>query len=58
MQDRNKTVCVYCRDPDIENSGRYTCNVVNDVGAAMASSHLTVFNNLSSSHSYRVSPKS
>ena len=30
------------RDPDVENSGRYTCNVVNDVGAAMAASHVLV----------------
>ena len=38
-----------CRDPDLENSGRYTCNVVNDVGAAMASSHVIVYNNRSRS---------
>ena len=25
-----------------ENSGRYTCSVVNEVGAAMAMSHVTI----------------
>ena len=34
--------CLKIREPDLENSGRYTCNVVNDVGAAMATSHLVV----------------
>ena len=34
--------CLKIREPDLENSGRYTCNVVNDVGAAMATSHLLV----------------
>ena len=31
------------KDPIVENSGRYTCSVVNDVGAAMARSHLLVY---------------
>ena len=30
------------RDPVTENSGRYTCSVVNEVGAAMAMSHVTI----------------
>ena len=30
------------RDPVSENSGRYTCSVVNEVGAAMAMSHVTI----------------
>ena len=44
--------CDVCREPDLENSGRYTCNVVNEVGAAMSSSHVLVSedNNTSSSH--------
>ena len=34
--------CLKIRDPVEENSGMYTCTVVNDVGAAMAMSHVTI----------------
>ena len=41
------------RDPVSENSGRYTCSVVNEVGAAMAMSRVTVVSrNSSRSKSY------
>ena len=36
------------RDPVSENSGRYTCSVVNEVGAAMAMSRVTVVSRNSS----------
>ena len=38
----------YSRDPVSENSGRYTCSVVNEVGAAMAMSRVTVVSRNSS----------
>merc|ERR1719228_3026781 len=31
------------KDPIVENSGHYACSVVNDLGAAMARSHLLVY---------------
>ena len=34
--------CLKIRDPVSENSGRYTCSVVNEVGAAMAMSLVTI----------------
>ena len=42
------TVNNYSRDPVSENSGRYTCSVVNEVGAAMAMSRVTVVSRNSS----------
>ena len=36
-------ICFSFRDPEVENSGRYTCSVVNDVGAAMSMSHVLVY---------------
>ena len=47
--------CLKIREPDLENSGRYTCNVVNDVGAAMSTSHVLVSDNSSRPNIYQVS---
>ena len=42
---RSDCDCDVCREPEPENSGRYTCNVVNDVGAAMSTSEVLVSHN-------------
>ena len=47
--------CLKIREPDLENSGRYTCNVVNEVGAAMSTSRVVVRDNTSHLHIYQVS---
>ena len=46
--------CLNIREPVEENSGMYTCTVVNDVGAAMALSHVQVVDTESSNNSYQV----
>ena len=46
--------CLKIREPVEENSGMYTCTVVNDVGAAMALSHVQVVDAESSNNSYQV----
>ena len=49
------TLTDVCREPEPENSGRYTCNVVNDVGAAMSTSHVVVSHNNTRTNIYQVS---
>ena len=44
--------CLKIREPDLENSGRYTCNVVNDVGAAMSTSYVLVRDNSTATSSH------
>ena len=46
--------CLKIRDPVEENSGMYTCTVVNDVGAAMALSQVQVMDSEASNDSFQV----